>query len=90
MVFVPVEVAVECTASLIKYQLSTNHAGAGVPDYEDAVCHPAMTALKWTAAALAAMLALPATVPIYRAPLPFTLPDKTSGFNGIAGYDLKV
>ncbi len=48
-----------------------------------------MTALKWTAAALAAMLAFPATAPIYRAPVPITLPDKTSGFNGIEGYDLK-
>ena len=48
-----------------------------------------MTALKWTAAALVAMLAFPATAPIYRAAVPITLPDKTSGFNGIAGYDLK-
>ncbi len=48
-----------------------------------------MTALKWTAAALVAMPAVPATAPIYSAPLPFTLPDKTSGFNGIEGYDLK-
>ncbi len=31
-----------------------------VPDYKDAVYHPAMTALKWTAAALVAMLAFPA------------------------------
>ncbi len=30
-----------------------------------------------------------ATAPIYRAPASITLPDKTSGFNGIAGYDLK-
>ena len=30
-----------------------------------------------------------ATAPIYRAPAPITAPDKTSGFNGIAGYDLK-
>ena len=29
------------------------------------------------------------TAPIYRAPVPIALPDKTSGFNGIAGYDLK-
>ena len=52
--------------------------------------HPAMTAGKWTAAALVAMLAFPATAPIYRAPVPITLPDKTSGSNGIAGHDLKV
>ena len=52
--------------------------------------HPAMTAGKWTAAALVAMLAFPATAPIYRAPVSITFPDKTSGFNGIAGYDLKV
>ncbi len=32
----------------------------GVPEYEDSVYHPAMTALKWTAAALVAMLAFPA------------------------------
>ena len=32
----------------------------GVPDYEDAVYHPAMTALKWTAAALVTVLAFPA------------------------------
>ncbi len=31
-----------------------------VPDYGDAVYDPAMTALKWTAAALVAMLAFPA------------------------------
>ncbi len=31
-----------------------------IPDYEDAVYHPVMTALKWTAAALVAMLASPA------------------------------
>ncbi len=31
--------------------LSTNHARAGVPDYEDAVYHPAMTVLKWITAA---------------------------------------
>ena len=31
-----------------------------IPDYEDAMYHPAMTALKWTAAALVAMLAFPA------------------------------
>ena len=30
-----------------------------------------------------------ACAPIYRAPVPITLPDKTSGFNGIAGHDLK-
>ena len=30
------------------------------------------------------------TAPIYRAPVPIALPDKTSGFNGIEGYDLKV
>ncbi len=40
--------------------MSTNHARATVPDYEDAVYHPAMTALKWPAAALVAMLAFPA------------------------------
>ena len=51
--------------------------------------HPAMTAVKWTSAALVAMLAFPATAPIYRAPVSINLPDKTSGFNGIAGYDLK-
>ncbi len=32
----------------------------GVPDCEHAVYHPAMTALKWTAAALAALIAFPA------------------------------
>ena len=43
--------------------LTTNHARAGIPDYEDAVYHPAMTALKWiTAVALVALLALPAFV----------------------------
>ncbi len=31
-----------------------------------------------------------ATAPVYRAPAPITRPDKTSGFNGIAVYDLKV
>ena len=31
-----------------------------------------------------------AGAPIHRAPVPITLFDKTSGFNGIAGYDLKV
>ena len=36
--------------------LSTNHARAGVPDNEDAVYHPAMTVLKWTIAALDALL----------------------------------
>ncbi len=40
--------------------LSTNHARADVPDCEDAVYHPAMTALKWTAAALVALAAFPA------------------------------
>ena len=62
--------------------LPTNHTCKGVLDYEDAVYDPAMTALKWTAAALVALLAFRATAPI-------TLPDKTSGFNGIAVYDLK-
>ncbi len=51
--------------------------------------HPAMTAGKWTAAALVAMLAFPATAPIYRAPVPITFHDKTSGFNGIEECDLK-
>ena len=51
--------------------------------------HPAMTAVKWTAAALVAMLAFPATAPIYRAPVPITFPDKTSGFNGVEACDLK-
>ncbi len=42
--------------------MSTNHAGADVPDYEDAVYHPVMTALKpITAAALVALLASPAS-----------------------------
>ena len=40
--------------------LTTNHARATVSDYEDAVYDPAMAVLKWTAVALAAMLALPA------------------------------
>ena len=40
--------------------LSTNHTREGVPDHEDAVYDPAMTALKWTAAALVASLAFPA------------------------------
>ncbi len=40
--------------------LSTNYTRVGVPDYEDAVYHPAMTVLKWTAAALVALLAFPA------------------------------
>ncbi len=40
--------------------LSTNHTRAGVPDCEDAVYHPAMTALKWTAAALVALVAFAA------------------------------
>ncbi len=31
-----------------------------VPDYGEAVYHPVMTALKWTSAALVAMLAFPA------------------------------
>ncbi len=31
-------------------------APGAIPDYEDAVYHPAMTALKWTAAALEALL----------------------------------
>ena len=49
-----------------------------------------MTALKWTTAALVAMLAFRATAPIYRAPAPITPPpDKTSGFNEIAWYNLK-
>ncbi len=61
--------------------LTTNHTRATVPGYGDAVYHSAMAALKWTAA-LVAMLAFPATAPI-------TLPDKTSGFNGISGHDLK-
>ncbi len=39
---------------------STNHTRATVPDYEDAVYHPAMTTLKWIPAALVAMLAFPA------------------------------
>ena len=56
MVFLPAEVAPECTASRIEYQ----SARAGVPDYEDAVYHPSMTTLKWTAAALVAMFAFPA------------------------------
>ncbi len=30
-----------------------------------------------------------ATAPVYRATVPITLPDKTSGFNGIAGHGLK-
>jgi len=32
----------------------------GVPDCEDAVYHPAMTELKWTATALVALVAFPA------------------------------
>ncbi len=40
--------------------LSTNHTREGVPDYKDAVYHPSMTALKWTSAALVALLAVPA------------------------------
>ena len=32
--------------------LSTNHTRVGVPDCEDAVYHPFMTALKWTTAVL--------------------------------------
>ncbi len=55
--------------------LSTNHARAGVPDYEDAVYHPVMTALKWTAAALVAMLASPA----------FAYHDTLGGGASIAG-----
>ncbi len=31
-----------------------------VPDYEEAVYHPAMTALKWITATLVALLAFPA------------------------------
>ena len=55
--------------------LSTNHARAGVPDCEDAVYHPAMTALKWTAAALVALLASPA----------FAYHDTLGGGASIAG-----
>ncbi len=40
--------------------LSTNHTRVTVPDYGEAAYHPAMTALKWTAAALVALLAFPA------------------------------
>ncbi len=46
--------------SIPKVVLSTNHTREGVPDYEDADYHPAMTALKWTAAALVALVAFPA------------------------------
>ncbi len=46
--------------------LFTNHARAGVPDYEDAVYHHAMTALKWTAAALDALLDAEALVNLMR------------------------
>ncbi len=31
-----------------------------IPDYEHALDHPVMTALKWTAAALVALVAFPA------------------------------
>ena len=61
--------------------LSANHARGAVPDYQNAVYRPAMTALKWTAALVA--------MPAFRAPAAVTLPDKTSGFNGIAVHDLK-
>ncbi len=40
--------------------LSTNHTPVGVPDCEDAVYHPSTSALKWTAAALVALVAFPA------------------------------
>ncbi len=53
----------------------TNHARAGVPDYEDAVYHPTMAALKWTAAALVALLASPA----------FAYHDTLGGGASIAG-----
>ena len=53
--------------------------GAGVPDYEDALSGLVLAGVEFRA-----------TAPIYRAPAPITAPDKTSGFNGIAGYDLKV
>ena len=46
--------------------MSTNHARADVPDYEDAVYHPAMTTLKWTAAALVVMLDADALVNLMR------------------------
>ncbi len=49
--------------------LTTNHARAGIPDYEDAVYHPAMTALKWITAALVALVAFPA----------FVLPSSATG-----------
>ena len=38
--------------SVTQVVMTTNHARADVPDYEDAVYHPSMIALKWTAAAL--------------------------------------
>ncbi len=56
MGFLPAEVAPECSASRIEYKSHWR----GVPDCEDAVYHPAMTALKWTAAALVALFAFPA------------------------------
>ncbi len=55
--------------------LSTNHTRGAVPDYEDAVYHPAVTALKWTAAALVALLASPA----------FAYHDTLGGGASIAG-----
>jgi len=48
MVFLPGEVAPECTPSGAVHQSRS----ASVPDYGKAVYHPAMIALKWTAAAL--------------------------------------
>ncbi len=56
MVFLPAEVA----PSVPQVVLSTNHTRGTVPDCEDAVYHHAMAVLKWTAAALVAMLAFPA------------------------------
>ncbi len=58
--------------------LSTNHARAGVPDYEDALSGLVLVGVEFGAGA-----------PLYRAPVPITFPDNTSGFNGIAVYDLK-
>ncbi len=55
--------------------LTTNHARPGVPDYEDAVYHPVMTASKWITAALVAMLASPA----------FAYHDTLGGGASIAG-----
>ncbi len=62
MVYLPAEVA----PSVPQVVLSTNHARADVPDHEDAVYHPAMSAFTWFTAALEALLDAEALVVLMR------------------------